>query len=507
MTQTRVGIVIRTKDRPLFIPRAIRSVLNQSCDDWTAIVVNDGGDPKLLGQAISQNSLTKVFEDGRISVLTMEQSVGRSDAFNRAAEALNTEFVCCLDDDDTWEPTFLTDLLEFYDQTHKQATDLGGVASLVVAKREDVVLDRGREKIVELGPDPLPHAFERTDFFINPIAYTTYRHDLYPVQWMLNREAVLAAGGFPSDFSVMEDRAFMTRFLQTWRLAVLDKPLAYHHRRVQRTGDTSQNVMMNTLDNPSYNWRFYSDLAKLEVNTPPGDAANHALSVSQAGDIIRAASATIVKELNDETSALWHKLNGEATSIRARIDSLEARLGAVAPMQEIETPEAKRVWSLWDAVGEYDLGYVLSSKKPFIDRFSLSMHDDQPGLFLHASPSQQRLVLQIPRTGDFSAMELSLDGLTDLRGGVRCEVVLSSAVDFLFQTGLSVASRDRLGRVTHNFTQGHVHSCPPGGSVKVTRDFAVEQLGQSGDAKFSIALPRQALDFRLTCRDLVVSRI
>ncbi|MCL4674834.1 MAG: hypothetical protein KJZ59_02110, partial [Pararhodobacter sp.] len=256
-----------------------------------------------------------------------------------------------------------------------------------------------------------------------------------------------------------------------------------------------------------YDWRLFSDLAKIEITSPAGPEALAPVSTAVAGDLIRAASATIIKELNDETSALWHKLNGEATALRARIDGLEARLGAVAPMQEVETPADARVWSLWDRVGDSDLGYVLSSQHTFLDRLTLSMPEDQQGLLMHASPSQQRMVVQVPRTRDFAALELSLAGLADRDGGLRCEVIVSASEGYLFQTSLSLALRDRLGRKSHVLEDTHVHSCPPGGSVKITREFPAPLLARSDTPKLSIALPRQALDFRLHCRDLVVSRI
>jgi glycosyltransferase involved in cell wall biosynthesis len=507
MAQARIGIVIRTKDRPLFVARALRCVLTQTCRDWSVVLVNDGGDTSVLQRAIAADDLTAPFADGRMRVLTHAQSVGRSEAFNRAAAMLDTEFVCCLDDDDTWEPEFLERLVAFHDATRSLAPDLGGVAALVTAVREDIVTEDGVERIEILGTEDLPHAFKRTDFFLNPIAYATYRHDLYPVQWMLNRQAVLDAGGFPPAFNVMEDRAFMTRFLQNRRLAILDKPLAFHHRRVRRTGDTAQSVAMNTLDNPSYDWRLFSDLAKIEITSPPGAAGSQPVSTETAGDLIRAASATIIKELNDETSALWHKLNGEAMSLRARIDGFEARLGATAPMQDIDTPDTARVWSLWDRIGETDIGYVLAVQTAFLDRLTISMPEDQPGLLLHASPAQERMVLQVPRTLDFAALELSLAGLGDRGGGLRCEAILSATEGYLFQTGLSLALRDRLGRKSHAFDDVHVHSCPPGGSIKITRDFPAAQLLRSETPKLSIVLPRQAVNFRLHLRDLVVSRI
>ncbi|PVH28775.1 glycosyltransferase family 2 protein [Pararhodobacter oceanensis] len=508
MPQARVGIVVRTKDRPLFVTRALHAVMAQTARDWQVILVNDGGDPGALAQAIDAAGLSHAFDDQRMTTLNLTASIGRSAAFNRGAETLQTEMVCCLDDDDTWEPAFIAELLRLYDDTKPMAPDLGGVASLVTAVREDIVTEKGRESIVRLGTEGLPAAFTREDFFVNPIAYATYRHDLYPVQWMLNRKAVLACGGFPEAFSVMEDRAFMNRFLQRWRLALLDRPLAYHHRRIQRSGDKAQSVAMNTLDNPSYDWRLFSDLAKIEVNTPQDLTQDTApLSAIQAGDLIRASAATLLKEVNDETSALWHKINGEAQSLRASIEAVDARIGDVEPRQGADAVPEARVWSLWDAVGGGDIGYRLAVQTPFLTRLELSAPSDQPGLLFHASTAAQRAVLQVPQTEGFMALELSLQDL-DPRGlGLRCELVVSGNEGYLFETALSVAHHDRIGRKSHRFEESHVHACPAGGAVKVDRQFPASLLGRSKTAKLSIILPRQAHNFRLVLHDLVVSRL
>lgn len=499
----RVGVVIRTKDRPLFVTRALRSVFGQAYRGWRVMLVNDGGDPAILEAAIEVDGLAAIPGAEALTTLHLPESIGRSLAFNRGAEALDTDFVCCLDDDDSWHPEFLEALLDLHDRTAALVPDLGGVAALVTAIREDLVDDGDGPHLVTLGEDDLPHAFKRTDFFLDPVAYATYRHDLYPVQWLLRREAVLAAGGFPGAFSVMEDRAFLTRFLQTWRLAILDRKLAFHHRRARRQGDTTQSVAFNTLDNPSYDWRLFSDLAKLPLNSPPAGAG----SPPADAELVRATAATVIKELNDETSALWHKVNGEAAAVKARIDALDARIGGVAAREAISAPETAQAWTLWGAVGSADAAFPLGVGTPFLERLELSMAEARPGLLMHASSEQHRMVVQIPRTDDWAALQVSLAGLARRGEALRCEIILGHPQGYLFETALSLWQRDRLGRREHRFEATHVHSCPPGGSVKVTRDFPADWLARTDAPKLSIALPRQALDFRFICHDLVVSRI
>ncbi|MEZ5753169.1 MAG: glycosyltransferase family 2 protein [Paracoccaceae bacterium] len=503
MTQSeqRVGVVIRTKDRPMFVPRALRTVIDQTFPGWHIVLVNDGGDAKALARSVASVPATRKLRGERLTIIDNPQSVGRSEAFNIGLRMLQTEFVCCLDDDDSWDPTFLAKLLALHDATVEDAPDLGGVMAHVTAIREDLRETPTGHDLVPLGNDPLPGAFSRADFFVNPIAYATYRHDLYPVQWMLRREAALAVGGFPVAFDVMEDRAFLTRFLQHWRLAVLPEKLAFHHRRPRRQEDARKEVTLNTLDNPSYDWRKFADLAKVAVNTPddpvrPGHDS-----------FLRALATSIVKEINDETSTLWHKVNSDSAATRARIDALDARIGNTNPVAALDHDRSRMVWSLWDAVGPGDIGYGLSIKTPFLGCCHLSMHGDQHGLLLHASHAEGRVVMQIPATENWAAFEVDLAGMRDQHSGLEIEFILSSAQGFLFETALSEWVRDgALARRTHRFSQSHVHSCAPGSWVHVRRSFDPDAVATADSPRFSIILPRRASDFRLVLHDFVVHR-
>jgi glycosyltransferase involved in cell wall biosynthesis len=499
--QARVGIVMRTRDRPLFVVRALRAVLAQTHPDWHIALVNDGGDPIALRDRIALDWLAPRLPPARMTIIDTPESVGRASAFNLGLAALDTDFVACLDDDDSWEPTFLADLVAFYHRTHPLMPDLRGVAARVTAIREDVVTDEaGVQKIVRLGEDSLPNAFLRSDFLLGPIAYAAYRHDVYPVQWLLERQAAADLGGFPAEFEVMEDRAFLLRFLQHWRIATLDRPLAFHHRRVRRTEDVSRSAEMNTLDNPSYDWRFFSDLALPALNTPPGaERAN-------LPALIRAVGASVVKELNDETSALWHKINGEAAGLRARLEALEGRLLADrAPAEPAPPPDPDAAaWSLWAAVGPSPIGYPIGIATPVLGRLTLSHGGVADGLLIHADPDRRDFVLQVPDTGAWCALELSLDGLAAGDAGLVCDLALGLPQGGLFETALVVQERDGLGRRRHAIIDSHVHSATSGLVLSITRQFGPQLLRRGAQPKLSIVLPRQARNFRLRLNELVV---
>jgi len=510
-----VGIVTRTRDRGLFVVRALASVARQTHDDWRIVLVNDGGDPGALRAAIAAAGLEGPLA-GRLTIRDNPTSCGRAAAFNQGLAALETRFVACLDDDDSWDPDFLAALLALHEQNIGLIPDLGGVAAGVTALREDVRPGPdGRPVIVPLGEDGLPHAFHRGDFLIGPIAYATYRHDLYPVQWLLRRAAVVAAGGFPERFEVMEDRAFMLRFLQDWRIATLDRRLAFHHRRVRRTQDADQSAEMNTLDNPSYDWRRFADLALPSLTVPPAGAGQDAGPDAALPRLLRAVGASVVKEINDETSALWHKINGEAAELRSRLDALAQDAPGSQPGAPLQ-PGGVPAWSLWEAVGAGQIGFGLQPAQRFLGRLALSYAGDPAGLLLYADPLTRRFDLQIPRTEGWCALELHLEGLAPAGRDLSCALLLEMSGGGLFETGIMRQQRDALGRRRHSLEDVHVHragvgvlrtipaAALNGGGGSGAGPGAAAAAGPAAEARLSIILPRQATHLRLCLRDLVI---
>ncbi|MFU8898314.1 MAG: glycosyltransferase family 2 protein, partial [Roseinatronobacter sp.] len=414
-----VGVVIRTKDRPVFVKRALATVMAQTHRNFHIILVNDGGDLSQLQAALAPDGVLIVPQE-RFTLLNLNPGLGRSAAFNRGVAALQTDFVTCLDDDDTWDADFMSALLAFFLETVPSVPDLGGVGAQVIALKEEIIGTGPETEIRVIGEDSLPAAFHRGEFFLNPLAYACYRQDIYPVQWMMRRDAVLQIGGFPEHFDVMEDRAFMNRFLARWRMAILDRRLAYHHRRIQRAEDRTRNVLLNTLDNPSYDWRYFADLARpaIDLETDSAMAA-----------IIRSIVSDLLSEVNYETSAIWQKVDGEMRSLRAQLsedrDALLHQLETAPSCRAPAPPDtdttkamgcegrisASALFDLWKVFPQGEHAQYVTPNTAFAQRLSLSINAPQYGLLLHASSHTHKLVLQIPDTGDWAALEMRLDGL------------------------------------------------------------------------------------------------
>ena len=81
----RVSIIIRTKNRLVFLARSLLSIQQQGFKDWEAIIVNDGGDATALEQLLMQ--VPDVVRE-RLAVVHHETSQGRWAAANAGVKAL-----------------------------------------------------------------------------------------------------------------------------------------------------------------------------------------------------------------------------------------------------------------------------------------------------------------------------------------------------------------------------------------------------------------------------------
>ena len=519
-----VGVVIRTNDRPFFVPRALASVTSQLHKNWHIVLVNDGGDPELLRDGIAHDGVMPIPSE-QFTVMDVIPGKGRSQAFNSGVEALQTDFVTCLDDDDTWDPEFMSALLQFFAETAASVPDLGGVGTKVTALKEEIVGTGKDSRLQVIGEDALPPAFHRGEFFLNALAYSCYRQDIYPVQWMMRRQNVRDVGGFPVHFDVMEDRAFMNLFLARWRIAILDRKLAYHHRRVQRGTDNTRNVLLNTLDNPSYDWRFFADLARPTIDY----GTNY-----ENASVVRSIASDLLAEVNYETSAIWQKVDGEMRALHKQLADnkaeLQAELQALAasvstrddtddtqPPDEDALPHSSdtlfpppvpgaTLFDIWSVYRAEHAQYMQFGEQ-FAERLQLSCSAAQYGLMLHAAPEAGKLVCQLPETQGWAAIEISLAGLVATGAGVQVRFQLESQDGYLFETALMGTELDEHGAQHHQMSAYEVHSCDNLTGCIVTRRVEAAWLDRAKQPRLVIILPRNARNFRFICRNLIIEQL
>jgi glycosyltransferase involved in cell wall biosynthesis len=134
-----VSVIIPTRNRPLLVERAIRSVLRQTFQNFEIVVVIDGPDT---------NTRPSILEglDPRIRVLGLPVNVGLAEARNEGIRAACGRWVALLDDDDEW-------LAEKLELQLAKATELGGEYVFVPSRFIERTLTLERTMPVRLPVD------------------------------------------------------------------------------------------------------------------------------------------------------------------------------------------------------------------------------------------------------------------------------------------------------------------------------------------------------------------
>lgn len=250
-----VGIVVRTKDRAVFLRRALASITGQTHFDWECVIVNDGGDPAVVDSLVAGLSAA---DRAKIRTIHSEQSRGRWVSANAGVLATATPLVVLHDDDDTWEPAFLEQAVAYLDANPSQ----GGIVSrveIIWERREgEVITEIGREQFQPQLTDPL---------YANQLLFNRF----VPIAFVYRRSLHEEFGLYDEALPVIGDWVFTSKVLAAQSLEFLDgPPLANWHQRVGDNGADGNSVIAASGDHERYDRRI-RDAALREYVRENGD--------------------------------------------------------------------------------------------------------------------------------------------------------------------------------------------------------------------------------------------
>ncbi len=305
-----VSILMRTKDRPLLLPRALGSVLGQSLQDWHLFVVNDGGDAATVERLLAAHATAMA---DRVTLIHHPDSQGMEAASNRALEAARGEFVVVHDDDDTWHPEFLTRTVGFLSEPSN-----AGYVGVVTQCR--IVWERIEgERVVEEDRVLFPSFGPNIE-----LGRVLAGNSFPPISLLLRRAAVLGVGAFNADMPVLGDWEFNLRVLALGDFGSIQEPLAfYHQRRDLHDPVYGNSVVAGTADHQRYDVLLRNNVIRLALHDNPA-----LIGVLQP----------ILHALREQTAAikaLRESVDERVNELRIRLDRVEEHLHEV------------RIVSLW----------------------------------------------------------------------------------------------------------------------------------------------------------------
>ena len=225
-----LSVIIPLYNKASTVERAVRSVLNQTVQDFELIVVNNGSTD-------GGEEVVKRIQDKRLRLVEQE-NLGVSMARNRGVAESRYDYVAFLDADDEWKPTFLETVLALKERypgcsvfaTAYQRCDSKG-------NIQDIKLNRlPQSKIIKTNGIPaliLDNYFEVAALSEPPFC---------SISVMVRKASLEAIGGFPEGVHQGEDLLTWARLATTETIAFCPVPQSIFYTGEQSTMDRPKRI-------------------------------------------------------------------------------------------------------------------------------------------------------------------------------------------------------------------------------------------------------------------------
>lgn len=297
MPATKVSILMRTKERPQLLKRAMQAVLKQTFTDWHLVIINDGGEPSSVTHIAESFALPQ-----RLTVLHQTHSKGMAAASNCGIANSESEYIALLDDDDTWEPTFLQETVAVLD-AKGPSSSTKGVVTYTNAVKETLCGDQivhHSKKAYPLQPSHIS--------FSNLLLENQFTN----LSFLYRRQAFATIGMYDEELPFFDDWDFNLRFALRYEIALLPRFLANYHFRVNTNalGASSENSLGLKAERELYLARFRDRQLRLDVETGRlGIGTMMHLSYQHLKAI--PAKQSLLRALKHDFSWAWNKLTAK----------------------------------------------------------------------------------------------------------------------------------------------------------------------------------------------------
>ena len=205
------SVIIPLYNKAPYIAKAIESVLGQTYCDFEVIVIDDGSTDQSL-------EVAKTFENKSITIVSQPNS-GVSTARNNGVKIAKHPYICFLDADDWWHPTFLEEM-------KRLITDFPDAG---IYGSGYYIVKNGQERIAPIG---VSQGFERGIIDYCEVYAKTLCMPLTSISVVIPKHIFDEEKGFKSQLKLGEDFDLWIRIVLKHKAILENKPLAYYNQDV-----------------------------------------------------------------------------------------------------------------------------------------------------------------------------------------------------------------------------------------------------------------------------------
>ena len=199
-----------------YVAKAIGSVLLQTFTDYELVIMDDGSIDDSCDVAL------KTIE-GRVNCsIHRQENAGVSMARNNAAALSRGEYLCFLDADDWWDPSFLEEMSGLIDAC--QEAGIYGTGYTIVDET------RNKTRVAPVGVD---QGFEKGYINYCQVYAKTLAMPLTSISVAVPKSVFIEMQGFPKGIKLGEDFLLWIKIALKYKVAFLNKPLAFYNQDVE----------------------------------------------------------------------------------------------------------------------------------------------------------------------------------------------------------------------------------------------------------------------------------
>ena len=211
----KFSVIIPLYNKAPYVAKAIGSVLSQTFTDYELVIMDDGSQDDSFDVAL------KAIEGKTHCHIYRQRNAGVSMARNNAVALSQGQYLCFLDADDWWEPTFLEEMSKLVEEF----PDAG-----IYGTNYTIVNDtRHKTHVASVGVD---EGFIKGYINYCQVYAKTMYMPLTSITVAIPRSVFTSVGGFKSQLKMGEDFDFWIRIALKYKVAFLNVPLANYNQDV-----------------------------------------------------------------------------------------------------------------------------------------------------------------------------------------------------------------------------------------------------------------------------------